>query len=150
MNFELYPRLRALKEIFPEHGDCVGKLENLQLIHVTRRNAAWVTLQSKLSELSDELTRFGEDVPPSQRAKRLRGLPAATSDIRELANMTAELLDCSKCEGRNVSEVRLRLETFRSKSPSEEANSLCLLVADSPSRNSWHEFSIHGRRQWQK
>jgi hypothetical protein len=103
-----------------------------------------------LSELSDELYQFGEDVPPSRKTKKLRGLPDETSDIRKLTDMTAELLDCSQCGERSVSEVRLRLETFRSKSLSDEGSSLCLLVAEGPLTDGWHEFSIHGRQQWQK
>jgi hypothetical protein len=121
--------------LFNRREERIYKLQEIKLIHMARRSAAWRDLQKRLSDLCDQFQSFGDDLPPSQTPiGSLLHLDDAR-DVMQLAESIARAVACESCKNELSPDLRLRLGTFHDWTDDNEAKYLCVLVSNEQARD---------------
>ena len=139
-----YPRLRTIQKTMQKLDGSKIINQELQSISVACSSIAWDQLERRLGELSDELQRFGDDMPVvSERPHSLITSPYAAEELRLFAERIYTTLSCTKCETKSQREMRLKIGTYKKVEQYQGTTCLYTLLAQESSPHEWHEVLIH-------
>lgn len=142
-----HPRLRAMQKLVPKTDSWEEGLAKLRIIPIQNQNVAWDYLQDALEKLSDELQRFGDDVPSIDRPQPPTTSLDVSGEFVAFADrvFSSVHITCNRCRSAPQREVRLRIGTFRRGRRLEDqgVNCLSILLAPDAAELRWHEVSIH-------
>ncbi|KAJ4855397.1 phosphorylase superfamily domain-containing protein [Trichoderma breve] len=119
-----HPRLRAMQKLVPMSDNWKEGLARLHINPIENQTIAWGSLQDALERLSDELQRFGDDVPSIDRPQPPMTSLEPSGELVAFADrvFSSVHVTCNRCGGapqRETYQCVCTLLDTHSKSRSE-------------------------------